>query len=55
MVMVPNFKPRKNGIVIDNYFNCKAGIEDCNYNVVNVNKRCYKCGYIGSDFEIKLF
>ncbi len=23
MVMVPNFQPRRSGIVINNYFNCK--------------------------------
>ena len=51
MVMVPNFQPRRSGIVINNYFNCRRGVKDCNCNVINVSKDLDKCGYIGSDFE----
>jgi len=25
MVMIPNFQPRRSGIVINNYINCKGG------------------------------
>ena len=54
MVMVPNFQPRRSGIVINNYFNCQGGDENCNGNVINVNNRWHKCGYIGSDFKINV-
>ena len=54
MVMVPNFQSRRSGIVINNYFNCKGDVKDCNYNVINVNNRWDKCGYIGSDFKINV-
>ena len=54
MVMVPNFQPRGGGIVINNYFNCEGGVKDCNCNVINVNNRWNKCGYIGSDFKINV-
>lgn len=55
MLMVPNFQPRKSGIVINNYFNCQGGVKGCNCNVINVNKGWDKCGYIASDFKIKFF
>lgn len=55
MLMVPNFQPRRSGIIINNYFNYEGGAKDCNCNVINVNKRWDKCGYIGSDFKIKFF
>lgn len=29
MVMVPNFQPRRSAIVINNYFNCQGGDENC--------------------------
>ncbi|MBU5311592.1 hypothetical protein KQI38_06090 [Tissierella carlieri] len=48
MVLVPNFQPRRSGIVINNYFNCKGGVIDCNCNVINVSNRCNDCGYIHS-------
>ncbi len=48
MVMAPNFQPRRSGIVINNYFNCRGGAKDCN---CNVSKGLNKCGYIGSDFK----
>ena len=48
MMLVPNFQPRKSGIVINNYFNC-GGAKDCNYNVNNISNRCNDCGYIHSD------
>ena len=47
MLMVPNFQPRRSGIVINNYFNCQGGGKDCNCNVLNVNNRWNKYGYIG--------
>src|SRR5699024_2951007 len=31
MLMVPNFQPRRSGIVINNYFNCQGGEKDCEY------------------------
>lgn len=49
MVMVPNFQPRRNGIVINNYFNCEGGVKDCN-SVINVSNRCNDCGYIHYSF-----
>lgn len=51
--MVPNFQPRRRGIVINNYFNCKGGIGDCNCNVINTNKGWDKYGYINLDFKIE--
>lgn len=48
MVMVPNFQPRRSGVVINNYFNCQGGGKDCNCNDINTNKIWNKCGYIGS-------
>lgn len=29
MVMVPNFHPRRSGIIINNYFNYEGGDENC--------------------------
>jgi len=49
MVMVPNFQSRRSGIVINNYFNCKGGVKDCN-SVINVSNRCNDCGDIHSSF-----
>ncbi len=49
MVKVPNFQPRRSGIVINNYFNCKGGVKDCN-SVINVSNRCNDCGDIHSSF-----
>ena len=54
MLMVPNFQPRRSGIVINNYFNCRGGVKDCNCNVINVSKVLDKCGYIGSDFKVNV-
>lgn len=54
MVMVPNFQPRRSGIVINNYFNCRVGAKDCNCNVINVSKGLDKCGYISSDFKVNV-
>ena len=54
MLMVPNFQPRRSGIVINNYFNCEGGAKECNCNVTNVNNNRDKCGYIGSDFKISV-
>jgi len=36
MVMVPNFQPRRSGIVINNYFNCGGGVKDCNCNDIEM-------------------
>ena len=55
MVMVPNFQPRRSGIVINNYFNCQGGVKDCNCNVININNNWNKCGYSGSNFKLKSF
>lgn len=33
MVMVPNFQPRRSGIVINNYFNCKDQLLKVNNNL----------------------
>ena len=49
MMLVPNFQPRRSGIVINNYFNCGGGSKDYNCNVINVNKRCNDYGFIHSD------
>ncbi|WP_353097797.1 hypothetical protein [Tissierella praeacuta] len=49
MMLVPNFQPRRSGIVINNYFNCKGGVKDCNCNVINVSNRCNDCGHIHSN------
>ena len=49
MVVVPNFQPRRSGIVINNYFNCQGGVKDCKYNDINTNKGWNKCRYIGSN------
>ncbi|WP_202708541.1 hypothetical protein [Sporosalibacterium faouarense] len=46
MMLVPNFQPKRSGIVINNYFNCKGGVKDCNCNVANVSNRCDTCVYI---------
>ena len=54
MVMVPNFKLRRSGIVINNYFNCRGGTKDCNCNVINISKGLYKCGYIGPEFKVNV-
>ncbi len=49
MVVVPNFQPRRSGIVINNYFNCQGGVKGCKYNDINTNKGWNKCRYIGSN------
>ena len=49
MVMVPNFQPRRSGIVINNYFNCEGGVKGCN-SVINFSNRCNDCEYIHSSF-----
>ena len=45
MLTVPNFQPRRSGIVINNYFNCQGGDEDCKLSVINVDDSCNICGY----------
>ena len=50
MVMVPNFQPRRSGIVINNYFNCEGGVKDCNTKLINVSNRCNDYGCIHSSF-----
>ena len=49
MVMVPNFQPRRSGIVINNYFNCEGGVKGCN-SVINFSNRCNDCEDIHSSF-----
>jgi len=51
MVMVPNFQPRRSGIVINNYFNCQGGDGYCKLSVINVDDRCKNCGY--NDLNLK--
>ena len=51
MVMVPNFQPRRSGIVINNYFNCQGGVKDCNCKDNIINRDWNKCGYIGSNLK----
>ncbi len=46
MMLVPNFQPRRSGIIINNYFNFKEGVKNCNCNMLNVSNRCNDCGYI---------
>ncbi|WP_312906867.1 hypothetical protein [Tissierella praeacuta] len=48
MLMVPNFQPRRSGIVINNYFNCEGGVKDCNSSLINISNRCNDRGYIHS-------
>lgn len=50
MIMVPNFQPRRCGVVINNYFNCEGGARDCNSSLINGSNRCNDCGYIHPSF-----
>ena len=52
MVMVPNFQPRRSGIVINNYFNRQGGDEDCKIDVINVDDSCRDC--ISNDLNFKV-
>lgn len=52
MIMVPNFQPRGSGIVINNYFNCRGGDEDCRMGVINVDDGCSDC--ISDDLNFKV-
>ena len=54
MVMVPNFQPRKSGIVINNYFNCQGGVKDCRLSVINVDDSCKNCGYNDLKFKVNV-
>ena len=54
MVMVPNFQPRRSGIVINNYFNCQGGDGDCKLSVINVDDSCRKCGYNSSNSKVNV-
>ena len=54
MVMVPNFQPRRSGIVINNYFSCRGGDEDCKLSVINVDDSCKKCGYDDWNFKVNM-
>ena len=54
MVMVPNFQPRRSGIVVNNYFNYEGGVKDCSCNVINVSKKLDKCEYIDLDFKVSM-
>lgn len=52
MVMVPNFQPRKSDIVINNYFNCRGGDEDCRIGVINIDDSCGDC--VSDDWNFKV-
>ena len=54
MVMVPNFQPRRSGIVINNYFNCRGGDKDCKMDVININDSCRDCISDNWNFKINL-
>lgn len=54
MVMVPNFQPKGSGIIINNYFNCKGGGENCNGNVINIDDSCNICLYNNSNFKVNV-
>lgn len=54
MVMVPNFQPRRGGIVINNYFNCKGGGKDCRMGVINIDDNCRDCVFNDLNFKINL-
>jgi len=54
MVMIPNFQPRRNGIVINNYFNCRGGGENCKLSVINVDDSCRNCGYNDWNFKVNV-
>ena len=54
MVMVPNFQPRRSGIVINNYFNCRGGDEDCKLSMINVDSSCRNCGYNDWNFKVNV-
>ena len=54
MVMVPNFQPRRSGIVINNYFNCEGGVKDCKLSVINVDDSCKNCGYNDLKFKVNV-
>ena len=51
IIMVPNFQPTRNSIVINNYFNCGG---ECNCNIINVSKVLDKCGYIDSNSKVNV-
>ena len=36
MMIVPNFQARISGIIINNYFNFKEGVKDCNCKIIKV-------------------
>ena len=52
MVMVPNFQPRRSGIVINTFFHCQRGDEDCMVGVINVDDSCSDC--ISDDLNFKI-
>ena len=54
MVMVPNFQPRGSGMVINNYFNCQGGDENCKLSVINVDDNCKNCGYDDWNFKVNV-
>lgn len=54
MVVVPNFQPRRSGIVINNYFNCQGGDGDCKLSVINVDDSCKNCGYNDLNFKVNV-
>ena len=54
MVMVPNFQPRRSGIVINNYFNCRGGDKDCRMGVINVDNNCRVCASDDLNFKVNV-
>lgn len=52
MVIVPSFQPRRSGIVINNYFNCRGGNEDWRISVINIDDSCRDC--ISDDWNFKI-
>ncbi len=54
MVMVPNFQPRRSGIVINNYFNCQGGDRDCKFSVINVDDSYKNCGHNHLNFKVNV-
>ena len=54
MLMVPNFQPRRSGIVINNYFNCQGGDVDCKFNIIKADDECRSCGNKDLNFKLNV-
>ena len=55
MMLVPNFQPRRSGIVINNYFNYEGGNKNCNCNEVNVRNGYDTCEYVPFDAKPNIY